>query len=208
MTAPLLWLGLAFGFRHALEADHVAAVASLATRAPLLRHTLRIAIVWGLGHATTILVVGALLFATGLRAPAAVAELLEATAGLLLMALGLDVLWRLRRLPAHPAGHTHGGLPPRRLGRAFVVGGVHGMAGSAALTVAVVPSLPSGVNALAYLALFGLGSIAGMAVCSVAISLPLRAGAGVSMRAMRGSPWLVGAVSVALGCWVALRAAW
>jgi hypothetical protein len=85
---------------------------------------------------------------------------------------------------------------------------VHGMAGSAALTVAVVPILPSGANAIAYLALFGLGSVAGMAACSVAISLPLRAGAAPSARAWRGSQWLVGAVSVALGGWVAIRAAW
>jgi hypothetical protein len=222
MTAPILWLGLAFGFRHALEPDHVAAVASLATRSTARRGTLRIAGAWGVGHASVILVVGAAVGALGLRLPPSLAPALEVVAGTLLVLLGLDVLGRLRKVrsmaalaSAAPAPSTPDPAtalaalpPPRTLRRAFVVGAIHGMAGSAALTVAAIPSLPPRAGVVAWLAVFGLGSIAGMVACSFLLSVPLGAGARRLAGAALGPQLAVGAISVALGCWVAARAAW
>ena len=215
MAFPILWFGLLFGFRHALEADHVAAVASLATRSNRVRDTVRIASAWGLGHASVLLLVGAAVASLGLRSPASFTPVLETIAGVLLVVLGIDVLLRLRavRKMAHvgaaaPSGSPPAALAPRTPHRAFFVGGVHGMAGSAALTVAVVPSLPPGVGAIAYLSMFGLGSIAGMVVCSLVISLPLRAGGRKLPGAALGSQLAIGALSVGIGCWVAVRAAW
>jgi threonine/homoserine/homoserine lactone efflux protein len=208
VTAPLLWLGLLFGFRHALEPDHVAAVASLASGSNGARATVRIAAAWGLGHAAMVLLVGAGLSALGVRAPPALSSLLEGAAGALLVLLGLDVLRRWRALRARATDAPAAADARRGLRRAFLVGGVHGMAGSGALTVAVVPLLPSRASAWAYLAVFGLGSIAGMLACSLALSLPLRARTSPLARAARGSQLVVGAVSVVVGCWVAARAAW
>jgi cytochrome c biogenesis protein CcdA len=201
VTPAVLWLGLLFGLRHALEPDHVAAIAALATRSQSTTQTVRIAGFWGLGHASTILLLTLLLSACGVTAPRAAAPWLEAAAGMLLIYLGIDVLRRLRSLRDATAP-----APPRTAPRAFAVGAVHGMAGSAALTIAVVPLLPSRTAIGVYLILFGLGSALGMVLCSLVVALPLRAGARRLSQTAFGSQLVVGITSVALGCWLALRA--
>ncbi|MES9871277.1 MAG: hypothetical protein ABW149_16480, partial [Sedimenticola sp.] len=57
MTTILL-LGFLIGMQHALEVDHVAAVASLATRGRSLAETARQGAVWGLGHTLTLFLFG------------------------------------------------------------------------------------------------------------------------------------------------------
>jgi ABC-type nickel/cobalt efflux system permease component RcnA len=144
--------------------------------------------------------------------------------------LGADVLrrWRRKRIHLHvhrhddgrhhlhlhaheeeaahdPAHHRHEhvrGLLPR----ALVVGSVHGMAGTAGLTLLSLQALHSLGWALVYLALFGLGSILGMVLFSLLISLPLRMSARYLDWASGGLEAALGAVTVALGCWVALQA--
>src|ERR1041385_3147314 len=98
MTPAVLWLGLLFGLRHALEPDHVAAIAALAPRSRRASETVRIAAFWGLGHAATLLLVTLALSACGVMAPRTAAPWLEAIAGVLLIYLGADVLRRLRSL--------------------------------------------------------------------------------------------------------------
>jgi hypothetical protein len=204
MSGPILWLGFVIGLRHSLEADHVAAVASLSTRTSRLGDTIRVAGAWGFGHAAMLLLVGGAVGALGLRFPPSAGPWLEAAAGGLLVLLGLDVLRRLRH---RHEGHTHSTISTTLIPRALLVGGMHGMAGSAALVVAVVPVLPSPGVVLAYLALFGAGSILGMVLCSLALSVPLR----LSLRShsgVRGLQLAVGTASVVLGCWVGVKAVW
>jgi hypothetical protein len=206
MAGPVLWLGLVLGLRHALEADHVAAVASLSARASSWRDILRVAASWGLGHALVILAAGTALAALGLVPPAWLRDRLEGLAGLILVALGLDVLRRLRAIRS--VARDQQGLAALARGaarRALVVGGVHGLAGSAALLVAVVPAVGSRGAMVVYLALFGLGTILGMGICSLALFLPLQLGA----RRLPGLDGVlrltIGASSVALGAWLVLR---
>jgi sulfite exporter TauE/SafE len=58
--------------------------------------------------------------------------------------------------------------------RPYLVGLVHGMAGSAALMLLVLTTIPSPWQAVLYVLLFGLGSVAGMLLMSVLVSLPLQ----------------------------------
>ena len=109
MLLSLLALGFLLGVRHALEADHVAAVATLATRSSSAGQTARLAAAWGAGHALMLLLVGGLVVALGLSLPEGVARAFEAAAGVLLVALGLDVLRRLRRQHVHFHVHRHDG---------------------------------------------------------------------------------------------------
>jgi sulfite exporter TauE/SafE len=227
----LLTLGFLMGVRHALEADHVAAVAALATRASSARQTARLAALWGVGHAAVLLLVGGLVVALGAAVPEPVARVLEGAAGALLVVLGVDVLVRLRRrrihfhvhrheggvkhLHAHahagvadsdpaPVGHHH--EHPRGLFlRALLVGSVHGMAGSAALVVLSLRAVSSTAGSVAYIATFGLGAVAGMVLFSLAVALPLRLRGRHLDRVSRGLEAMLGAASVMIGAWIVVR---
>ena len=224
---PVLLLGLLVGMKHALEADHVAAVATLATRSASLRERVKLASAWGLGHAGTLMLFGGTVLALGVSLPDRVARTFEGVVGVMLIALGLDVLRRLRRRGVHFHRHRHGdGLEHfhahahdpaaarpgahhehehtrRLLPRALLVGTMHGLAGSAALVVLSLELTRSTAQALLYLVAFGAGSVAGMAALSLAISLPLRLASGRVGTAWRFVEGALGVVTVALGCWMA-----
>jgi cytochrome c biogenesis protein CcdA len=233
MLASLLTLGFLLGVRHALEADHVAAVASLATRASSPRQTARLAALWGVGHSATLLLVGGLVVVLGVVLPEGVARFFEAVAGVLLALLGLDVLRRLRRRRVHfhvhrhadgiphLHAHTHAGEPaeshdPTRhqhdhprglLVRALLVGSVHGMAGSAALVLVSLQAVSSPGRAVAYMAVFAMGAVAGMVLFSLVIAMPLRLRGWHLERASRTLETALGAASVLIGTWIAVKAA-
>jgi hypothetical protein len=224
----LLMLGFLLGLRHALEADHIAAVASLATRSSSLRDTVRGAAAWGVGHTLTLVAFGSILIALGASLPEHAGRFLEGAVGLMLVALGGDVLRRLykRRIHLHAHEHADGirhvhvhahDAPERRahehqhvrglFPRAMLVGGIHGMAGTAALTLLSLQALQSALWALVYLTLFGVGSILGMVLFSVVISLPLRFSARHPTFAANGLEAALGTVTIVLGCSIVLQAA-
>ena len=83
---------------------------------------------------------------------------------------------------AHHHPHVH---PSRRLlsalaggrahlvARALAIGAVHGMAGSAAVSLLILATLRSRPGAIAYLIVFGLGTIAGMTTLTAAMAYPV-----------------------------------
>src|SRR5579864_4627569 len=103
----LLLLGLLLGMRHALEADHVAAVASLATQSKGMRRTVLQGAVWGLGHTLTLLAVGGACLLLRAAISARLAAALEGAVGVMLVLLGADVLLRMRRRHIHLHVHRH-----------------------------------------------------------------------------------------------------
>ena len=230
MLITLLGFGFLLGVRHALEADHVAAVASLATRSRSLTTTARIAAVWGMGHAAVLVVLGSILVGMEATLPDKLARAFEFAAGAMLVLLGVGVLRRIRskrfHLHAHQHGdelrhihlHSHEGEAaidpahhhhqhaPALVPRAFLVGSVHGLAGSAALVVIALPMIHSVARAFAYIAVFGLGSILGMVLFSMAIALPLHLSARWLAWATHGLEGVLGITNIALGCWIAARA--
>lgn len=58
--------------------------------------------------------------------------------------------------------------------RPLLVGLMHGLAGSAALMLLVLSTIKSPIVGLAYIVIFGIGSIGGMVTMSVLVGLPLR----------------------------------
>jgi hypothetical protein len=224
---PVLLLGFMIGMQHALEVDHVAAVASLATRARTVGSVVRHGALWGLGHTLTLLVVGALLVLLGSAVPEWMATLLNLAVGAILLLLGLDVLRRLWRDRihfhrhrhadgvAHLHAHSHAGETaphdprrhhhehPERLPlRTLAVGMMHGLAGSAALLILALASVQSAATALLYIAVFGLGSIVGMAALSAVIAIPLSYSAGFITWAHRGMQAGIGLATIAVGAWI------
>lgn len=196
--ASVLLLGFLLGMRHALEADHLAAVASLATTSSSLISTMRQGVAWGAGHTMTLLLFGGAVVLLGKEVPPGAARLLEAMVGAMLVLLGATTLYRLRRDRVNPHG-------TRWPARAMVVGMVHGLAGSAALVLLSVQAIRSAIGALAYIGIFGLGSIIGMALSSAMIAMPLR----LSARYLAGAhvlfTSLIGLATVALGSVILYR---
>ena len=226
----LLFLGFLLGIRHALEADHVAAVASLAARSGRIRDTVRIASWWATGHGATLIVLGSVFVALGASLPEQLERSFEAIVGLVLVALGADVLRRLRSEHVHFHVHEHEGTgqhlhahaheeavahdashhahahPRGVVARSFAVGSLHGLAGSGALVLLSTEQAGSPARAIAYLVLFALGSVLGMVAFSIAISLPMRLSSRWLERASGGLQTTLGALSIALGLWVTVRA--
>jgi len=236
MTAlSILFIGLLLGLQHSTEADHLAAVATLATRPSSWRQAMRQGMAWGLGHALTLLAFAGVVLALGRVVSPALERMLETGVGGMLVLLGADVLRRLWRDRIHfhlhqhaaPQGpqtvhvhaHSHRGEGPHAQSphqhahpahwplRALAVGMMHGLAGSAALVLMSLQAAPSVPLGLGYIALFGLGSIAGMAVLSVVIALPLRLSARRLTRLQRLMQAGVGLFSCALGVLTVARLA-
>jgi ABC-type nickel/cobalt efflux system permease component RcnA len=220
-------LGFFLGMTHALEADHLAAVASLSTRAKSVSDGVRMGVAWGVGHTLTLFLFGSIVLVLHEVVPENLASALELGVGSMLVLLGVDVWRRVvqRRIHvhvhrhrdgtahlhahAHPLDpeatkHEHGRLHDHRHphgfpGRALVVGLIHGMAGSAALVLLALDKAPSIATGLAYIAVFGAGSIVGMAVLSAVVSVPLRFSATSLTRVHNFTELAVGAVTIGVG---------
>lgn len=213
-TLWALMLGTLVGVRHALEPDHLAAVGTLVTdaRGPLRAAGLGVA--WGLGHTAALGIVACVLALLGATLPASVQRMLELGVAVMLLALGargiVQALLAHRRGAAfehaHAQGvHAHGGEPQhahvagRTLAlRPFVVGVVHGLAGSGALTALVTAAFTDVRARMAYVVLFGLGSVLGMALISGLAGWPL-ARLAQSPRAQRAFSLLVALIAIVTG---------
>lgn len=227
----LLAFGALVGMQHALEADHLAAVAALSARPTSRRSLVLRGAWWGLGHTIALFAVCGTVLLLGLSLGEGLEAALEFVVGVMVSGLGLNVLWTIYRRRIHFHAHEHGdGMrhlhahaheaekardhadsphehhhPRHGLTKALTIGLVHGAAGSGALLVLLVAVANSAGMALAYIACFGLGSIAGMAALSFVASFPLNAAA-------RGARWLhsttmaaIGLFAIAIGANIAMR---
>jgi high-affinity nickel permease len=218
----ILGLGFLLGMQHALEADHIAAVSSIAARRTDVGDIVKHGLTWGIGHTLTLFAFAGAAIVLGEAIPEHFAQPLETAVGLMLVGLGAHVLWRLWRDRVHFHRHDHGdgevhihahshageAVPHSRAShlhahgfrwRTLLVGLMHGMAGSAALFVLAVSQASSPVVGLGYVALFGIGSMVGMAALSSAIAVPLAVSARWLTWANRGLQGIVGVVTVAIG---------
>lgn len=167
---PLLFAALA-GFTHAFETDHLLAVSSIVVRRNRLLLAVKDGIYWGLGHTSTILIIGLIVIAGKMAISEGTFHYFEAAVGAMLVALGIvRIVKVLRRRPetAHPHLHDHEG----KHHLAYGIGAVHGLAGSGALVVLVMSQLSSVSGSIGYLLIFGLGSVVGMLLASGVFSLP------------------------------------
>jgi high-affinity nickel-transport protein len=220
--ASLLLLGFFLGMRHATDADHVIAIATIVSRQRSLRGSALIGAAWGVGHTLTILVVGSAIILFGIVIPARLGLAMELAVGVMLVLLGVLTLTGFGNalgaaprpgnlghghdhdLCGHDHAHAHGdyvhshahghrgrdhghpddrtplawidrklgGLPLYQWLRPLVIGIVHGLAGSAAIALLVLTAVREPAWAMAYLVLFGVGTIAGMMLITFALSAP------------------------------------
>lgn len=198
-------LGVLVGLRHAFEPDHLTAVSTLVTEASSARRGAALGALWGLGHTVSLVVVGLILLVAGASLPERVAAGFELCVSAMLIVLGARSIVRSWMAPqAHAHAHAdhvpHLHVAGRVVAwRPLVVGLVHGLAGSGALTALVFAELPTTGLRLLYISLFGAGSVAGMALASGLAGASLRA--AVRRRPVARSLSLAtGALSIVVGC--------
>ena len=208
-----LLLGLLVGLRHAFEPDHLAAIGNLVLETRSARRGVLLGAIWGLGHTLALIVVGTVLIFAGTALPSSLAAAFECCVAVMLVLLGVRGIARALREGAagEPRRHRHGAVEHEHalgsahvhLGRAtfawrpLAIGLVHGLAGSGALTALVFAELPGTTLRIAYITLFGAGSIAGMGIASGLAGASLRAFGGTHLR--RRLALVTGAVSVIVG---------
>ena len=218
----ILMLGFLVGLRHALEADHVAAVSSIVSGRTSRRDITRHGLTWGLGHTITLFAFSGVAIILGRAIPDSVSNPIETAVGIMLIGLGGQVLWRLWRERVHFHGHNHADgvvhlhahshagdpVPQQRAvhehghgfrWRTLMVGLVHGMAGSAALLVLAATQIASPLLALGYVLIFGTGSMVGMGLLSVIIAAPLALSARFMTWANNGLQLGIGTMTIGIG---------
>lgn len=193
----VLSLGLVLGIRHAADGDHVVAVTAIAARHRRVGPAALVGLLWGLGHTLTLCAVGGLILLFNLTVPQRVSLSLELVVGLALVVVGLlNLAGRHGFVPAEGAESRQQGA------RAFVVGLIHGLAGSAALALLVLASVSDPWLGALYLLVFGAGTIVGMVLITVTVASPVALLA--ERYAWNGSALRLatGALSVAMGAYV------
>lgn len=194
--AGILALGLVMGLRHAMEADHVAAVSTVvASSDKKLRRAPILGALWGLGHTSTLFIAALAVLLLAINIPQEVSSTLEFGVGIMLVLLGATTLTGFNTgkflkgmmgsgrgsRHVHSHFHAHSGIfhthdhshhDHRHNHKSLIIGMVHGMAGSGALMLVVLTTVNSAPLGLAYIAIFGAGSIASMVAMSTLIGLP------------------------------------
>ena len=187
---PALTFGFVLGVKHATDADHIAAIGTIASGAQSSARAARLGAMWGVGHSVSVLLVGGALVLLRLPMPARLALALEFAVALMLIALGIRSLRR------------HQSEQPSQL-RPFLVGVVHGLAGSAVLALLLVSTATSTMAAAVYLLCFGVGTVAGMAVVTTLLTLPTRLKHRRAIAFDRALRATAGVASIAIGVYLA-----
>ena len=200
MTPALLstlLLGAVLGMRHATDADHVVAVTAIVTRRGRLGDALRIGALWGLGHTVTILAVGGAIILLHLVIPPRLGLAMEFAVALMLIGLGAYNL----------LGDRGDAESPLAAVRPLVVGVVHGLAGSAAVALLVLATIPEPRWAVGYLLLFGGGTVVGMTGVTGLVAAPFALNVERSTHWRRSLRLASGSLSLAFGLFLATRIA-
>jgi high-affinity nickel-transport protein len=191
LTAVLL--GFLLGVRHSFDPDHVVAVSTIVARHRSAWSASWIGACWGVGHGATLLAIGFLVIALQVAIPEGFARGMEFAIGVLLVLLGILNLMAAALAREAPLRAS--------LARPAAIGFAHGLAGSAPVALLAMAAMPTPGAALAYLAVFGLGTIAGMVAFSAAVAAPFaRLGSGPG--AVRWVTAGTGVVSLLFGAWL------
>ena len=216
----MLAFGFVLGLKHAIEADHIAAVSTIASEHASIVSSTFVGAFWGIGHTISLLVAGAAIVFLHIEISSGLNFELEFAMGIMLIVLGANGLRKIARgghvhmhvhrhggrLHSHPHIHesqqrdiisSHHGLKLHR--RPLIVGMIHGLAGSGALMLLVLSTIHQPLTALGYVLMFGLGSTGGMMLMSALLGLPAILTAQRFARANMLVRAIVGGVSMMIG---------
>jgi high-affinity nickel-transport protein len=223
----ILAFGFWLGMRHAADADHVVAVSTIVSRQKKFGTAWLLGVFWGIGHTITIFIVGVGIILLKINIPPRVGLSMEFAVGLVLIILGLLNMAGYHLGAAGATVHSHENSPPHVHGpalgrldrfieqvgrfqilRSLFVGLVHGLAGSAAVALLVLATITSPRAAVFYLAIFGLGTLAGMLLLSSIMEFSMVYLARWWSRADRLLTVGTGLLSLLFGLYVAYQIGW
>ena len=229
-AVTVLIIGFTLGLKHATEVDHVVAISTIVSQHKNVFRSAIVGALWGAGHTASLLVVGAIALLLRVAIPERVSGLLEFGVALMIIGLGISALWRgLRKgTQIHVHEHSHDGLKHKhihfhehekkhepsstsrhshtvsRVGiKPLLIGTMHGLAGSGALTLLVLTQINSSLIGFLYLAIFGLGSIVGMVLMSGLLGLPFALTSRNLDQIHRQLQTVAAALSICFGIWYA-----
>jgi high-affinity nickel permease len=174
-------LTIYIGFTHAFEADHLLAVSNIVTQRSSITQSIKDGAVWGFGHATAIVLIGAIALLLKVHISPSYFKYFEALVGIMLIALGAYRLVKLKRLNVANANffHTqhHQKVNNNTIEKSihlisYSVGLMHGIAGSGELVLLTMLQIKNAQAGMLYLLVFAIGSIAGMMVAAAMCSIP------------------------------------
>jgi sulfite exporter TauE/SafE len=222
--AAILGLGFLLGLKHATDADHVVAVTTFVSQERSLLRSCWIGLFWGTGHTLSLAVAGTLILLFKVNLSERLTGWLELAVAGMLIGLGVRVLYQLwsEKLKLHRHAHSHipgkdthvhwhlhaSGKLDEHTGwlhfslRPLVVGMVHGAAGTGALMLLVLSTIHSPMQALLYILIFGIGSVAGMLIVSMLLAVPLQWAARNVASGYRIVQAAAGVFSCAFGIWL------
>jgi len=228
----ILGLGLVFGLKHATEVDHVVAISTIVSRHKNVFRSAFVGALWGAGHTLSLMAIAIVVLWFRIAIPERVSGWLEFGVALMIIGLGVSALWRALRKngQVHLHQHTHDGLShthvhfheqetkhersarsrhSHRVSRVgwkpVMVGMMHGLAGSGALTLLVLTQISSAWVGLLYVLTFGFGSIAGMLLMSGLIGLPFALTSRKLTSAHNGLQTVAAILSICFGIWYAYK---
>jgi len=220
--ALVLALGLAIGLQHAFEPDHIAAVTTQIARQKNKSQSLKelikkgtlnssiIGALWGAGHTTTLVLVGLLVYLLSVNIPDVFFISSEFIVGMMLIFLAITTLsnkklFKIRHIHSHAHkdgtihAHPHDHGNDHKHGhKSYLIGCIHGLAGSGALLVVIAGTLSSIQDILSFILIFGVGSVIGMTLVSSLIGIPF----AISNKALsleKTLRYVVGSVSFLIG---------
>lgn len=186
----LLGFGFLLGMRHAFDADHIAAVSTIISKNKSMKASSLLGMFWGFGHTIALLFVGLIVLMFKIKIPEKFAVSFELIVGVMLIILGVNLLLTINKNKIHIHKHKHDyeehvhfhsheiikhhhhkHIP---LKQSLIIGLIHGLAGSAFLTLLILTNIPSTLLGLIYILLFGIGSVIGMMLIASVISLPFK----------------------------------
>lgn len=221
----ILGSGFVMGILHAKDPDHVAAVSTIVSERDSFWSSALIGGIWGVGHSLALLLAGVAVLLLNFQISEDTSRWLEFGVGIMLIVLGLNVFRKLltgRKLHFHEHSHgdhkhihlhMHGNDEPPKGShhilqfspRALVVGMIHGLAGSGALMLAIIPTIDSRTLGLIYILIFGIGSIGGMIIMSLLVGLPFHITARRRDSLNKIFQIVAGVASLTIGIFVAVE---
>lgn len=193
----MLGVGMMLGARHAVDADHLVAVAGMLGRGGGISSAMRTAVLWGIGHSFTFLGVGLGIVALELRIPASFERVAELSVAVMLVVLGV-VNWR--------GAEAKNEEPSPPTVRPIAAGIIHGLAGSAGIALLALTTIQTSWGAILYLLAFGVGTVVGMVASTALLSVPLGLSQRVSPKHRQLVTKLASVAGVCLGIFLAWRA--
>ena len=168
----MAFLGFFLGMRHATDPDHVVAVTTIVSRERRVGRAGGIGILWGVGHTVTILLVGGAILLFNVVIPPRIGLAMDFSVAVMLVLLGVLSLGRIARAATPLANGDRWFVFRQQSLRPLAIGVVHGLAGSAAVALLVLATISNAMWGVVYLAVFGIGTVAGMLLITAAISIP------------------------------------